>query len=152
MASIFYFYAMPFVVADDGIIYSKMEPLEFEGVNYPGIRISYESDIGFSPEDEYFIYYNASTNEMAWLGYTVTYFTKEKSKDVHWIRYDDWGDHNGLRLPNSLSWYKYENGLPTEFRNEVEFTNISVTENELSEEVFAKPVRADYVAPTRLND
>jgi len=148
----FYFYAMPFVFADDGIVYSDAEPLEFEGVNYPGMRIAYESNIGFSPEDEYFIHYDEGTNEMSWLGYTVTYFTKEKSKDVHWIRYDDWGEHNGLRLPNSLSWYTYENGLPTELRNKVEFTNISVNENELSEEIFAKPGGADYVVPTHPND
>ena len=37
----FYFYAMPFIVADNGIIYSETPNLEFDGVSYPGVRISY---------------------------------------------------------------------------------------------------------------
>ena len=37
---IFYFYAMPFVLADEGINYSKTEAIEFEGKSYPGLRIS----------------------------------------------------------------------------------------------------------------
>ena len=88
----FYFYAMPFVLADEGIIYSETEDLVFEGQNYPGIRISYKTGVGESPEDEYFIHYNPETYQMEWLGYTVTFFTGEKSKKVKWIRYNDWAD------------------------------------------------------------
>ena len=80
---------MPFVLADDGITYTNVEPLIVEGKEYPGIKISYEAEIGESPEDEYIMYYDADSNKMAWLGYTVTYFTKEKSKDWHFIKYAD---------------------------------------------------------------
>ena len=38
-----YFYAMPFIVGDDGIIYEDVEPLVFEGKTYPGILISYNA-------------------------------------------------------------------------------------------------------------
>jgi len=96
----FYFYAMPFVLADPGIIYTEAEPLIFDGQSLPGYRISYQSDIGVSPEDEYFIHYNPETFKMEWLGYTVTYFSKEKSKAIKWIRYDDWKSINGLVLRN----------------------------------------------------
>ena len=119
----FYFYAMPFVLADDGLVFSQTEPLVMEGDTFPGLRVSFDSDIGFSPEDEYFVHYEAKTNRMAWLGYTVTYYSQEKSKDVHWIKYDDWGTHNDLVLSNSLSWYQYENALPTVFRKKQELTN-----------------------------
>jgi len=66
----FYFYAMPFVLADDGIIYGDIAPLEFEGTAYPGISISYKEGVGSSSKDEYFIYYNPETYQMAikWLG------------------------------------------------------------------------------------
>jgi hypothetical protein len=40
----FYFYAMPFILADDGIIYEEVDALVFEGKSYPGIKISYESE------------------------------------------------------------------------------------------------------------
>ena len=52
----FYFYAMPFILADDGIIYEDVAALKFEGKSYPGIKISYESGVGESPEDEYILY------------------------------------------------------------------------------------------------
>lgn len=134
----FYFYAMPFVLADDGIIYGDAAPLEYEGKSYPGIRISYNDGVGVSSEDEYFIHYDPSTYEMAWLGYTVTYFSGEKSKKISWIRYDDWKTMNGLSLPNSLTWFKVEEGKLVEPRNTREFANIKVSETALTDAVFAK--------------
>lgn len=130
---IFYFYAMPFVLADEGINYSKIDPLVFEGKSYPGYSISYNDGIGISPQDEYFIHYDAETHEMQWLGYTVTYFSGEKGTKTSWIRYNDWKDFNGLKLPNSLSWYKSEEGKITELRNTRNFTNVAV-----SSEAFPK--------------
>ncbi|MFK8056209.1 MAG: hypothetical protein AB8F78_08845, partial [Saprospiraceae bacterium] len=62
----FYFYAMPFVLADDGITYTKIDPIVFEGKSYPGYRISYGDGVGISPQDEYFIHYDAETFEMQW--------------------------------------------------------------------------------------
>jgi len=102
----FYFYAMPFVLADDGIVYNDVEPLVYEDVSYPGIKIGYQSNVGMSPEDNYFIYYNPETFQMEWLGYTVTYFSKEVSKKVKMIRYDNWEDVNGFLLPKSINWFK----------------------------------------------
>lgn len=135
----FYFYAMPFVLADPGIIYTKVDPLNFDGKLYPGYRISYGNGVGVSPEDEYFIHYDADTHEMAWLGYTVTYFSGQKSQKISWIRYNDWNSINGLKLPKSLSWYKTEEGKITEFRNKREFTNIKVSETAFTATELAMP-------------
>jgi len=142
---IFYFYAMPFVLADDGIKYTKSEPITFEGVEYPGYRISYNSGVGLSPEDEYFIHYDAKTNEMAWLGYTVTFFSNKKSEKISWIRYNDWKEINGLKLPNSLSWYKTEEGKITELRNTREFAKITVSEKPFPADKLAMPEGAKIV-------
>lgn len=141
----FYFYAMPFVLADDGIIYSETEPFVFEEKTYPGVRISYGDGVGVSPEDEYFMYYDADTYEMAWLAYTVTYFSKEKSNKLGWIRYKDWKTINGLKLPNSLSWYKSEEGKVTTLRNTRAFTNIEVSATAFEDKVFAKTAAAKIV-------
>ena len=137
----FYFYAMPFVLADDGITYENTEALEFEGKTYPGIKISYANDIGESPEDEYILYYDAETNKMAWLGYTVTYFTKEKSKDWHFINYTNWQMVDGLALPKTLTWYNAEGFIIGEKRNELEFTDIKLSKKAADAAVFKKPER-----------
>jgi len=123
----FYFYAMPFVVADDGIIYENVEALQFDGKSYPGIKISYEAGVGESPEDEYIVYYDSETNKMEWLAYTVTYFTKEKSPKFSLIRYSDWQTVEGLQLPKTLQWHDYKDGKIGDVKSERNFVNVSLS-------------------------
>lgn len=135
----FYFYAMPFVLGDQGINYSEVEPLQFEGKDYPGISISYNSGVGTSPDDEYILYYNSETYQMEWLAYTVTYFSKEKSKEFRFIKYNNWEDISGIRLPKTLQWYKYEGRIPTEKRNDRNFKNAKLSLDAFPEEMFKSP-------------
>ncbi|MFD0861324.1 DUF6503 family protein [Sungkyunkwania multivorans] len=141
----FYFYAMPFVLADEGVNYSEATPLTFEGTEYPGIRISYDNGVGDSPEDEYYLYYNPDTYQMEWLGYTVTYATGEKSDDVHWIRYNDWTDLKGLLLPNSITWYDYEDDTIKEPKSTIEFKEAELSEVAYGDNVFDKPEGATVI-------
>ncbi len=141
----FYFYAMPFVLADDGIIYESVEPLKVEGKSYPGIKIAYESGIGESPDDEYVLYYDSETYEMTWLSYTVTYFSKEKSKEFRYIKYSDWQTVNGFLLPKTLTWYNYENNVPTTKQNDLEFKNIRLSKEQTNSDVFKMPADAEVV-------
>lgn len=137
----FYFYAMPFVLADDGITYSEIKPLEFEGEKYPGYKISYKANVGNSSDDNYFIYYDPTTKEMSWLGYTVTYFSKKPSDKFSIIRYNDWENVNGLLLPKSITWYKKdENGNPTEPAGDpTEFKMPLLSQASLANSFYAKP-------------
>lgn len=135
----FYFYAMPFVLADDGIIYEESSPINFDGKAYPGIAVSYETGIGASPKDEYYLHYDSETNKMAWLGYTVTYKSGEKSDDVHWIRYDNWEDLDGVLLPKSLTWYVTEDGEIKEPRNTITFENITLETTPKPASFYAMP-------------
>jgi len=146
----FYFYAMPFVLADDGIRYEEAIPLNFEGQSYPGIQITYDDGIGTSPKDEYYIHYDPETFNMAWLGYTVTYRTGEDSDNIKWIRYNDWGDFNGLKLPQSISWYNYEGMDIKDVRSTVHFENVRVTSDLKPRGFYDKPQEAQfYSKPTK---
>ncbi len=137
----FYFYAMPFVLADDGIIYSEADSLEFEGIQYPGYKIAYEPNTGISPDDNYFVYYHPETKEMTWLGYTVTYFSKKPSDKFNIIRYNDWENVNGFLLPKSIIWYKKDdNGVPTEPDGKpLVFSSALITQIPPDEGIFEKP-------------
>ena len=135
----FYFYAMPFVLADDGIFYSDTQELSFEGKTYPGIRISYQADIGTSPKDEYFIHYDPETNQMAWLGYTVTYRTGEKSDNVKWIRYREWQQTSGLILPKAITWYNYEGKTIKDPKSTLLFEKVSLEREAHDPKFFEKP-------------
>ena len=139
----FYFYAMPFVFADDGIHYEAADSLVFEGKTYPSIKISYENGVGESPDDEYILYYDKDTHKMACLSYTVTFFSKEKSKEFHFIKYGNWQTINGLLLPETLEWYNVENNLPTTKSDKVKFIEVAITKQKMNPKAFEKPERAE---------
>lgn len=138
----FYFYAMPFVLADDGIIYGDAEPLTFEGVTYPGIKISYQNGVGESSGDDYVLYYNPTTYNMAWLGYTVTYFSKEKSSELHFRRYTGWQNIKGLNVVETMTGYKAENNAPIEAGREDKFTNVKFSKTAPDSMLFKTPETA----------
>jgi len=135
----FYFYAMPFVLGDTGITYSKVKDLSFENKDYSGYKITYDSNVGDSPDDNYFIYFDKTTLQMTWLGYTVTYGDDKPSTEIHYIKYTDWENVNGLVLPKKLQWYDSENNLPIKASNVADFENISISEKMIDASKFIKP-------------
>ncbi|MAZ73982.1 MAG: hypothetical protein CMC70_12635 [Flavobacteriaceae bacterium] len=141
----FYFYAMPYILGDAGIIYTEMEPTELAGKTYNPIKVGYKAGVGDSPEDEYILYFDPETNKMSWLGYTVTYRTSEKSNTWHFIKYDQWQEVNGLLLPSKLTWYNVANNKPTDERNDRRFDKVTVSSLKLDADVFAKPEGATVV-------
>lgn len=142
---IFYFYAMPFVLSDEGIHYERADTLTHENQKYPGYKITYGDGVGVSPQDEYYIYYNKDNYEMAWLGYTVTYFSGEPSQKISWIKYNDWKIINGLKLPNSMTWYNVENGEITEPKRKREFTKVQLSKSASPSSIFTKTKKARVV-------
>lgn len=136
----FYFYAMPFVLADKGIHYTETEDLVFDGRRYPGIQINFDDGVGASSKDDYFLHYDPETYQMAWLGYTFTYGSNEKSGDVKWIRYDDWINVDGVKLPKSITWYAYEGRDLKEPKSKVAFENVSLNESPKPAEFYEKPM------------
>ena len=137
----FYFYAMPFVLADDGIIYEKVDGITFENVTYPGYKISYKANVGTSPDDNYIVYYNPKNYQMEWLAYTVTFNSKAPSDKYNLIKYNVWENVDGLILPKEITWYKKDdNGMPTEpARPATEFTLPLVSKAKLADSFFEKP-------------
>ncbi|PQJ81355.1 DUF6503 family protein [Polaribacter glomeratus] len=137
----FYFYAMPFVLADDGIIYEKVDSISFDGTNYPGYKISFKANVGTSSDDNYKVYFNSETYQMEWLAYTVTFKAKEPNNEYHIIKYNKWENVDGLVLPNEITWYKMDKkGMPTKPQGPATvFTLPLVSEGKLGTSFFTKP-------------
>lgn len=140
-----YFFNMPFVLGDNGIVYAETEDLVFEGVNYPGIAVSFKSGVGTSYKDEYFLHYDPKTFKMAWLGYTVSYRSGERSDKVSWIGYHDWADVNGLKVPKVLTWYSSEGRTIKEPRKPVVYEGIEFSEDAKPLSFYGKPQNGTYV-------
>ncbi|MEL4307589.1 DUF6503 family protein [Joostella sp. CR20] len=139
----FYFYAMPFVLADDGIKYSETSPLTVDGIEYPGVKISYNDGVGASSKDNYYLYYDKNTHQMQWLAYTVTFFdNKPKAQNqTNVIRYEEWQDVNGLKLPKTLVWYAKDslgNVVAPKEKKPVTFTNASLSTRAMDSMMFEK--------------
>ena len=141
----FYFYAMPFLLADDGIRYAEAEPLVFEGKTYPGIRISYQGAVGAFSDDGYVVYYDSSTNKMAWLSYTGMLGKEEKSKDKHFIKYSSWQEVEGLMLPETMVWYHVDNNQPTTIEHEVKFVSPMLTTVKMDIRVYGRPEGGELI-------
>jgi hypothetical protein len=135
----FYFYAMPFVLGDKGINYGEVEDLVYEGKTYKGVKISYESNVGDSPEDNYYLYVDTQTGRMAWLAYTVTFFSGAPSDKLSYIHYAGWDTFGGLLLPTRLEWHEFKDGKLGGIANTVNFSNISIRETIPTDVDFSKP-------------
>lgn len=141
----FYFYAMPFIIADPGTNYAEVGVTELDGKMYNGYKVSYNNGVGDSSKDEYILYFDQKTNKMAWLAYTVTFMDQKKNDDWHYIKYDKWQEVNGLQLPDKITWWNTKNGKPTSEEMDIKFDKITATETMLDASVFKKPAEAEYV-------
>lgn len=135
----FYFYAMPFVVGDDGVVYTEMEKTELAGVMYNAVKISYNEGVGYSSTDEYIIYSDPATNQMMWLAYTVTGNSGKKSDRWSYIKYAEWQEVNGLQLPKKLTWFTVEENKPVAERSSRIFNKVTITKTVLDDSVFLVP-------------
>ncbi len=141
----FNFFAMPFVMADSGTNYERLEPTELDGKMYNGFIVSYKVGVGDSSKDQYKLYFDPQTNKMTWLAYTITSKNEKKSSEWHYIKYDKWQDVNGLLLPEKLTWYKLENDKPKGKEMTVKFDKIVATETVLDASIFKKPAEGRFV-------
>ena len=136
----FYFYAMPFILGDEGIVYGQTPDLVMDGVSYPGTKIAFKANVGDAPDDEYILYYHPETYRMTWLAYTVTFGKGDRSEDFSFIKYTDWQDVNGLLLPRSLEWYKTEDNLPTVSAGKVRtFEKVDVDAAAMDADFYSMP-------------
>lgn len=140
----FYFYAMPFVLADEGLNYEKTADKEIRGETYHGIKITFEPGVGNSSSDEYYLYYDPETYQMAWLAYKATFGKDKKPEWPNFIRYDKWSEESGVLLPTSIAWYTAEEGQVGEERNRVDFNTISLSQESQPEGFYSKPENAVF--------
>lgn len=141
----FYFFAMPFVLADEGITYSVADTIIYKDQSYPGIKIAFNEGVGASSLDEYILYYDPETYQMTWLAYTATYFVQEKRTSFNWIHYQDWITVDGLLLPETLQWHKKSQNRFSPRRDPVTFDQVKLSSTPHDLSVFKRPEGAEVV-------
>lgn len=134
----FYFVAIPFVLADEGV---NLEDLGSKVVNdreYNVIKVTFGEGIGDASEDQYILYTNPKTNKIDLINYSVTYFDKSRATQYNAIKYE-WQNVNGLLFPEKYVGYKWENEQLGEVRYESPFEKVSFSEEKMNEAIYEVP-------------
>ncbi len=120
----FYFFALPFVVADPGTNQAYMGEQNFDGSTYKKIKITYGDNVGDSPEDQYILWIDAQTNLLSFINYSVTYFDSSRAESYNAAVYREWEDIQGIKMPKVLSSYRWTADSLGEARGSNTFFNV----------------------------
>lgn len=141
----FYFFALPYLAADPGVNLEDLGQVEIEGIKYDKTLMTFGENVGDSPKDQYVLYFD-ETGILRLINYSVTYYDESRATQYSAIKYGNWTDVNGMKLPQELVWYKWENDTLGEKRGGAEFTNLTLSTEAMDESTYAKPEGA-YVSP-----
>ena len=140
---VFYFFAIPYVLADDGTVYEEVAPKIIDGISHKGVKVSYKDGVGDAPDDYYIAYFNPTSGLVHLLLYTVTYYNGEPNEKYKAIIYEDWQESNGMRVPLQMSGYKYENDTLGEKRYERIFKDVVLSKESFDDSIFQMPNEAE---------
>jgi len=148
----FYFFAMPFVLADDGVIASDADTATIDGTDYRVTEIRYEDNVGDSPDDVYVVYTNADTGELGLVRFSVTYGDRAPSEPNTALVYTDFATDNGITLPVEGRYHAWDDGdLGDPLGPQFALSDLTFSTNAPDPDLFAQPNSAE-VAPLPSSD
>ena len=139
----FYFFSIPFVLADEGIMYEDLGTRTVAGKEYQALKVSYDSGRGDSSGDEYIAHFNPETHRLELLLYTVTFFEPGKEASYNALLYPEWQQVNGLLLPRRIEGHKFANDQIGDLRYQAGFSNVQLARAQPAASLFAMPQGAE---------
>lgn len=135
----FYFFAIPFVLADPGTHHEDLGQSTFQGETCHVVKTSFGNHVGDAPDDYYLTYADPETHQLKLLLYTVTYFSGEASETFNARMYDSLQEVDGLLVPARMISYRWENDTLGEKRSETAFRNVRFSKEAPDPSMFAIP-------------
>lgn len=135
---LFYFVAVPFVFADDGVNLKDLGMQKVDDRDYQVIKATFGDGVGDAPDDQYVMYIHPKTSRVHFITYSVTYFDKSKATKYNALMYQ-WQNVNGLLFPSKNVGYKWEDGSLGDRRYEAPFEDVSYSEEKMDEAMFEIP-------------
>ncbi len=148
----FYFFGMPFVFADPGVVQESLGKKMFQGQECDAVKVTFKKGTGDSADDFYVAYVDQQSSQLRLVSYVVTYAALRKNKPMdqlepHALVFEEWQDANGLRVPKRGKFYNWKNeNIEGEPLGVMEFSNVAFSEKSPESAKFAKPADA-LVAP-----
>lgn len=107
----FYFVGIPFVLADPGTRYERLDDAELDGVAHRIVKVTYEDGTGDSPDDYYVIYVHPETHRVSAIRYIVAFpgfFEPGQHSPEKLMRYGDQREVDGLWLTHRFDTYRWD--------------------------------------------
>ncbi len=145
----FYFFILPFAMADDGVILTPQEPRTFEGKTYEVVKATYAAGTGDAPEDYYILFLDPETHMLRLAIYIVTYPSLRKTDPETGripesaIAYDTWQTVDGLKLPAKVRFFRWKGDAPDgEPKGTGSFSDVVLSTTPPDPALFQKPPNA----------
>ncbi len=110
-----YFFAMPFKLTDPGTVWEEQQDRMLDSTSYKTAKLTFESNVGDSPDDWYVVYKDPETSRLKAAAYIVT-FSKDQEKaeeDPHAIVYSNYETVQNVSFATGWSFHNWnqENGF-----------------------------------------
>lgn len=139
----YYFLAIPFVLADEGIRIAEDGNETIDGVDYARIRITYDSGVGDSSDDFYVLYLHPENHRVAAVRYIVSYpgfFPEGGHSPEKLMWYRDYEASGELIFPTNFASYAWSEEQLGAQLAEVSARNFTLGEP-LEDSLFSRPER-----------
>lgn len=107
----YYFVGIPWVLADPGTRFDRLDDTELNGETYRLVKVSYEQDTGDTPDDYYIVYVHPESKRVDAIRYVVSYpafFPDGGHSPEKLMRYLDHRQVGGLRVAHRYETYAFD--------------------------------------------
>lgn len=140
----YYFVAMPFVLADPGVVLEEAGQMEAEGTTYDLVRATFAPGTGDAPDDYYYLLLDPETQRVGGVRYVVSYpgfFPEGGHTPERLMLYDGHQTANGITLQEGFHSFAWTDGSAEEPTAEGTVTDVRFVPD-APDSLFARPAGA----------
>ena len=137
----FYFFAIPFVLADPGVNYENGGEVIIRDKSYVILKATFDEGVGDAPDDQYLLYVDPNTFLIDFINYSVTYYDKSRATQYNALDYS-FGDFGSLKLTTDYTGYRWENGDFGDRRYSASFSDLKLLPEVPDPSIFEAPAGA----------
>ncbi|MGY0392787.1 hypothetical protein ACW5R3_09560 [Bizionia sp. KMM 8389] len=141
-----YFFLFPYKLSDAGTVWESYPNSQLGDVDYNVEKLSFEGDLGDTPDDWYVVYANKNSNLLEVAAYIVTAgkTTEEAEADPHAIKYEDFASVNNIPFARHWTFWGWETELGlTKQIGEANLSDIKFIDSDNAFEVPAHYLKID---------
>lgn len=136
-----YFLAIPMKLGDPGVKLDITGPRMLGRIMCDTAMITFERNVGDTPDDWYRLYVNSRTRQVKGMAYIVTYGSsvRDENQEVHVITYDAYQNLDGVQLATIWTFHDFSEtlGVAGKPKGRVELTDLEFITPQ--DDAFVKP-------------